>query len=701
MGTGCITEESVANRKLNTITNSCLKGNLQAWKPCLPGADVQRESGTSWSLPAWSNWHVAFRAMLAASLLCLPSSHLLAIGPGDRTLLNLKPGDVLPTGNEWIALPDIREEDGALNTFNVLSMQHRGLLQVQGERNTPVLQPFFEANGQRLAFIHPSWSLIEYWIPTAHLTIQGMDATLTWCAPHGSRAAFLHMTLKNGGATAVPVTLGIKASWGELDRVTYNPVPLHGERIEGVAPWVDPAEVFSYVTNDTEFGWSLMYPGSQSRVISPPDTIAPELEARHTVTLQPGETAEADFVLGAGIEEFSAAHNVKALAEELFRYNADTLIDQEAAWCKRRTRTTGQPDLDLLMNRNFLFTEMYAWGKTIDTEQLVGITSRSPRYYVSAAYWDRDAMLWSFPALLDIDKPMARDALDYALTIQLRNTGTHSRFIDGVVLEDGFQLDEAVAPIVALGAYEKATNDVAFLRAHRDAVFALRDRVQGRLDPTTGLYSSLQDSQDEFQKLPYLTYDNVLTWRALLNLQTLLNILGETADASDMGHRAAALHAAILKVSVASGAPGASGPIFASATDGRQYVFTEIPPGPLMKLPSLGFIAATDPLFVRTYEWLHSGAYQYSYSTHPYGLPGSYRLQFTTSWEVADHLLLPQGRGKALKILRGSPWDGGIITEGVNPDTDLLDTAGRAFATAAGYMAHSICEAMCQDAATP
>ena len=28
-----------------------------------------------------------------------------------------------------------------------------------------------------------------------------------------------------------------------------------------------------------------------------------------------------------------------------------------------------------------------------------------------------------------------------------RNTGTHSRFIDGTVLEDGFQLDEAVAPL--------------------------------------------------------------------------------------------------------------------------------------------------------------------------------------------------------------------------------------------------------------
>ncbi len=656
---------------------------------------MQNGNRTFRSFLLWRGLTVVFLAVAAIFVPCLN-----AMQPGDLTALNLKPGDVLPTGNEWISLPDIRAEDGALNTFNVLSMQHRGLLQVQGERNTPVLQPYFEENGKRLPFINPVWNLIEYWIPTAHLTVDNLDATLTWCAPHGSRAAFLRMTLTNKHASAVPVTLGVKASWGELDRVTYNPVPLRGERIEGVAPWVDPAEVFSYVTHDTEFAWSLEYPGSQAKILSPPDTLAPELDARHTVTLQPGESAEADFVLGAGIEEFSAAHSVKALAEELARYNAETLIDQEAAWCKSRTRSTGQADLDLLMNRNFLFTEMYAWGKTIDTEQLVGVTSRSPRYYVSAAYWDRDAMLWSFPALLDIDKTMAREALEYALTIQLRNTGTHSRFIDGVVLEDGFQLDEGVAPIIALGAYEKATNDVAFLRAHRDALFALRDLVLARLDPTTGLYSSLQDSQDEFQKLPYLTYDNALVWRALLNLQSMLETLGENAAAREMAQRAAALHAAIMAVSVSSGAPGASGPIFASATDGKHPIFTEIPPGSLMKLPALGFIPATDPLFVRTYDWLHSSSYPYSYANHPYGLPGSYRVPSTTSWEIADHLLLPQGQKQALKIIRDSPWDGGIVTEGLDPDSDEV-ASGRAFATTAGYMAHAICEAMCQKATAP
>jgi hypothetical protein len=637
------------------------------------------------------------KTLLVVLLLCTSSEVSQSSAESVRSGLAVQPGDVLPTGNEWISLPDIRADDGSLSTFNVLSMRDRGLLQVRGERGAPVLQPYFMADGKLLSFRNPAWELIEYWIPSAHLTIGELEATLTYCAPPRSRAAFIRMSLTNRLAKPVGVTLGVKASFGSLDRVTYVPVELRGERTVGPAPWVDPAEVFSYVTHDTQFSWSLLHPGSKAAVTAPPLSIVPSVDASRSQTLAPGESVESIFVLAVGIEEFSAAHSARALGELLKRDGAGALIEQTASWLKTRTRTTGKADLDLLMNRNFLFTEFFAWGRTIDTEQLVGVTSRSPRYYVSAAYWDRDAMLWSFPALLDMDPAMARDALEYALTTQLRNTGTHSRFIDGVVLEDGFQLDEAVAPLLALEAYLKRTNDTEFLSKHRSAVIALRDTLLDRYDSTTGLYSSLQDSQDEFQVLPFITYDNVLAWRALMDLADLFRRLNEPSEADEMAHRSTALRDSILAHCVSGGAPGASGTIFASATDGKKFVFTEIPPGALMKLPALGFISETDPVFARTYEWLHSKNYEYSYANQPFGLPGSYRLQFTTSWSVADHLSLKEGHDRALKVLTSSNWDGGIITEGVDPVTAHMDQAGRAFATAAGYVAHAICEAACVD----
>ena len=160
---------------------------------------------------------------------------------------------------------------------------------------------------------------------------------------------------------------------------------------------------------------------------------------------------------------------------------------------------------------------------------------------------------------------------------------------------------------------------------------------------------------------------------------------------------AAKLKAAIYRYGILDGAEGAGGPIFAANVDASGGDFVDVPPGSLMKLPALGFVSEADPVFRRTYAWLHSRHYAYSYADQPYGLPGSYRLPFTTSWAVADHLRLKAGRAQALKILRQSPWDGGIITEGVKADTGVPDRQGLAFATSAGYVAHTICEQYCID----
>ena len=57
--------------------------------------------------------------------------------------------------------------------------------------------------------------------------------------------------------------------------------------------------------------------------------------------------------------------------------------------------------------------------------------------------------------------------------------------------------------------------------------------------------------------------------------------------------------------------------------------------------------------------------------------------------------MLKRSHERAEQILAASPWDSGIITEGLDPETALPDKAGRAFANAAGYVAHAICATAC------
>jgi uncharacterized protein len=62
---------------------------------------------------------------------------------------------------------------------------------------------------------------------------------------------------------------------------------------------------------------------------------------------------------------------------------------------------------------------------------------------------------------------------------------------------------------------------------------------------------------------------------------------------------------------------------------------------------------------------------------------------------IADELLLKRGHAHAESILLASAWDNGIISEGIDPATARMDYAGRAFATAADYVAHAICHSTC------
>lgn len=618
--------------------------------------------------------------------------------PGE---LDLHPSDtaVIATGNEWLALPEIRPTDGALLSFNALSMKHNGLLQVTGGESGAVIEPILRQRGSPLKLNPLAWRLKGYWIPEGHTSQNDLHITLTYLAPNGFRAAVLALQIDNQSDSATQeLEMGFKTRFGSIQRVTYLPVALGGERRVAPAPWVGPGEVYSWVTSDTEFAFAFIHPTMTGQIAATPTTLAPETLSVESVRLKPHERKTVYAILSIGQEEFSAAHAARALKEHLFRDGFETLLNQQIEWCLSHTRRATDPNIDAVMNRNFLFSRLYAWGRTIDTEQWVGVTSRSPRYYVAAAYWDRDAMVWSFPALLDTDPAFAAIALDHAFTTQLRNTGTHSRFINGSVLEDGFQLDEATAPLLALGQYLDKTHDVAFLNEHWKAVLHILATIEAHRDANTHLYWSMQDAQDEYQALPFITVDNAMVVQAWRDVSQWHQLRGEAPLAADAKRRAEAL-AQAMHTRLPATPPEGGDAIWPSASNGllgqdRRSVFTEIPPASQLKLVQFGVDTADSARFKATYAYLHS-RYAYSYQNTPYGFPGSYRLPFSASWVLADELLLPMNRERALATILESPWDNGIITEGVDPHTAQIDPQGRAFATAAGYVAHALCTRFC------
>jgi len=68
----------------------------------------------------------------ASAPLLVPFGLAEAGAPIALSPLALDAHDVIPTGNEWLSMPDIRASDGSMMSFNVLSKGYRGLLQARG-----------------------------------------------------------------------------------------------------------------------------------------------------------------------------------------------------------------------------------------------------------------------------------------------------------------------------------------------------------------------------------------------------------------------------------------------------------------------------------------------------------------------------------------------------------------------------------------
>ena len=342
------------------------------------------------------------------------------------------------------------------------------------------------------------------------------------------------------------------------------------------------------------------------------------------------------------------------------------------------------PELTEVYNVNQFFCLFYATGRTFDTEELICATSRSTRYYVSAAYWDRDSLLWAFPTILRADAALAKEVLTYVFTRQRQNIGVHSRFIDGTMLEPGFELDELVAPVLALQAYLSETRDEAFLQERfvQDGLSLILARLQEVRHPETALYETfLQPTDDEIVH-PYLTYDNVLVWRALQLLADW-----RPAQRGSLLAEADAVRAAIFTHCVKKDAD--EQPYFAWSVDlaGHHDVYDE-PPGSLQLLPYYGFCERTDVIWQNTVRMIRSADYKFSFAGKPIAEIGCPHAPWPWVLSLCNSLLCGHAE-QALRELTIMPMDNGIACESVDADTGEC-TTGSAFATCAGFLCHAL-----------
>jgi hypothetical protein len=556
------------------------------------------------------------------------------------------------TANEYVALPNINENDASIPYLTVLNMEYRGMLELDG---TSLLKPTIKINNKEINLENKlSWTRVCYWIPKAEFENKDFKLSIIFLTPKDHKALAVRVSIENKSNKSFDFEISLNLNWLKTYHVVNESYEIKSEIIEKESNW-NHAKVYQQFNK------------------LPLISLAPMETNNSYGTLDVEEVYNYDYFLGVGYEEVSAS----TAAKHLKRIEFDELLKENVAFLESKIIRNNDSFLEMILNTNLFFSYYFSAGKTLDSEELVLATSRSPRYYVSAAYWDRDSLLWSYPSFLLIDEKLSKKVLEYVFTKQIKNIGEHSRFIDGSLLEPGFELDELCAPVLALEKYINKTGDNSILEESylKSGLHIILEKLQTKRHKDIALYETFLMPTDDFTKEKYLTYNNVLVYKVLIILSQYLKDENLVVEAEKVK---TAIYDYLVKDNMF---------VWSSDLNGHWSIYDE-PPGSLQLLNFLGFCDKSSLIWNNTVNHIRSKDYKLSFATSNISEIGCAHAPHPWILSLCNSLLCGYGKS-AIENLRKMKMDNFIACESVDEESGECVT-GEAFATCAGFLAYSL-----------
>jgi uncharacterized protein len=520
------------------------------------------------------------------------------------------------TGNDYLSIPFIYA-DGSIDGVNVLHGGLAGLVEWCGESaQRPLLRPTVRIGGHPVQLSDVRWRRLDRWIPvcTARCTDE-VTLTLTVCAPGGYPAArgfFVRCELHNGGRAAVDaeVELEVCFAWSRHWIATGRPLAgpnlldataaalvleTDGGRGPALAVLTEPHASASYTVEEgaAEAG---VHRNNGTPIVA---------RIRQTLSLTPKRPVAAVFHVGAGRERDGAV----AAAVGMRRAGAAQLLRQARLELSHTLRAGEDHRWGDTLNRNLLFNRYYATGRGIDDDQFYLLRSRATRCPEPALFNEREALLWTIPALILADQGLAREALFRVLELFSDRAGEHRRYLDGGSFDSAFVLDQYLLYPWLIAHYTLAADDPSILEEPlvRQVLYEADSALFTRLHPQHMLAATdLLPSGDPADH-PYTTFGNALLWSFCDALPRIWQANGADAPPPRFLGAGNEVAAAVWQHCVTD---VAGEPIFASSTgaDGEAAVYDD-PLGSLAMLPFFGFCGTDDPVWAATMEFLRSARY--------------------------------------------------------------------------------------------
>lgn len=568
---------------------------------------------------------------------------------------------VLYTGNHYISLPEIHNANASIMSLNIISLFNKGLIELAG--NDVLFKPKFFKNGNELKIKRAIVKTESYYIPFYHLMLEGGIAVRVKIYADFKEKGFIYQF-----ETTDKLEIKLQCNIDKLNILRFNTHPVEFKKALTTDKWLGNP-VISILANNIAL--ALAFGGEKE--------ISSEYSENGNLLLNLICEGKNCFYITANSDSDGAS----ATLVHLKRKGYQNIYSEFKTWLESKfIKYEADPKLERRLNQNLFFNYFFAVGKAFDTDDLIALTSRSPRYYVSAAFWERDSFLWSFPAIKIIDKELYLQLAREMILRHSKNTGDHAHYIDGTVLYPGFELDEAASYFLLLEDFSEI--DETLLKA-LEVIFK---RIEQELDVKTGLYKTFLLPSDDPAEYPLVTFDNVLLWKGFKNLRTVYQQLGQGEMVELLSKRIKAIAEGINTYLIKDIGEKRMF-VWAIDLEGNYLLYND-PPGNLGLLSFYGFVDHQDPIFRNTIDYYYSKKYPYYFNEVKIKeLACEHHPNTPSGLGLCASILNPLKSDEAIGWLKEAKMDHGLLSESFDGGTGEAKT-GVGFATGSGYLAYAL-----------
>lgn len=570
------------------------------------------------------------------------------------------------TGNHWLAIPCIHPADGSIRAVGIIHRGARGAIELAGDprfldgQGAPLAIPSFEIDGtvHHLSEVGVAWERAFAWVPTFTATLGSMVIRGTIFSPFGRDgdipAAVYALSIENRGTTDRDVVIRLGGTFGHQQLRIRTPRPLPGDRsvsvTEGGTVVMEGSEVPSFVA----LAVAADVPGDAH-------VDGDSYELRRSITVPAAGREQCAFFITCAPERDSAMATVEVLRRrgwrELLTVTREGLRDLE--------QSTGNENIDRLINRNLLFAYFFGAARALDDAHYYVVRTRAPWHSLGVTVRDWEALMWIIPAVQLADPSLARELLLRVCELHGYAPGRGSNYLDGTLFAPGFNLESVAAYAIAIDRYIRDANDDRIVDDPlvAETLYLVGEDIGRRRDAKVPLFSTDVTLSGATAAKPYTLHGNAAVAQALDVLRRTLD--EETAAKIEDPD---VVRAAIRRHFVVNGNYVAAVDL-AGGTD-----TADDPAASMLWMPFFEAVSREDSTYRRTAKALPSGDMHLA-------------LQ-------CARLLGPES-SSVLEWLRRAPLDGGVAAEVVDADGKALMNGGDAalsglVAWSAWYAVHAL-----------